>query len=121
MVVLFVIYHGVYKQSLSIIPINAYQLFNLYIGILLREYGNNLDNFWWKNLLCNGYMYIKDKDSADTTYSRCEKRGICISRMITYRSNDSVKKSPSNHNNASDIASVEAVKLYGDNIASHSN
>ena len=30
--------------------------------------------------------------------------------MITFRGNSSVKKAPSNHNHASDMASVEAVK-----------
>ena len=63
-----------------------------------------------KKLLYNGYIYIKDKDTIDATYWRCEKRGICGSRMITFRGNSSVKKAPSNHNHASDMASVEAVK-----------
>ena len=37
---------------------------------------------------------IKDKDSENSIYLRCEKIGLCNSRMITYRANGSVKKSP---------------------------
>ena len=56
---------------------------------------------------------MKDKDVADVTYWRCEKRGICSSRMITYIGSGSVKKAPSSHNHHADTASVEAAKTIG--------
>ena len=39
--------------------------------------------FGGKKLIYDGYIYIKDIDSEDSTYWRCEKRGLCNSRMIT--------------------------------------
>ena len=67
-------------------------------------------NFRGRKLLYNGYIYMKDKDLANMTYWRCEKRGICSSRMITYLVSGSVKKPPSSHNHQLDTASVEAAK-----------
>ena len=69
--------------------------------------------FGGRKLLHNGYIYIKDKDVADVSYWRCEKRGICSSRMITYIGSGSVKKPPSSHNHHADTASVEAAKTIG--------
>ena len=66
-----------------------------------------------KKLLYNGCTYVKDKDLADVTYWRCEKRGICSSRMITNIVSSSVKKVPSCHNHQADTASVEAAKTIG--------
>ena len=37
---------------------------------------------------------MKDKDSADATYWRCEKREICSSRMITFIASGLVKRLP---------------------------
>ena len=54
---------------------------------------------------------MKDKDSDDSTYWRCEERGLCNSRMITNRANGSVKNSPLTHSHQPDLASIEAVKL----------
>ena len=65
-----------------------------------------------KTYKCN--VYIKDKDSAETTYWRCEKRGMCNGRMITDRIDGSVKKYPSQHNCAPDISSIEAAKTIDD-------
>ena len=65
--------------------------------------------FGGRKLLYNGYIFVKDKDLADVTYWRCEKRGICSSRMITYIVSGSVKKVPSSHHQA-DTASAEAAK-----------
>ena len=60
-----------------------------------------------------GTFYMKDKDLADVSYWRCEKRGICSSRMVTYIVSGSVKKAPSSHNHQPDTASVEAAKTIG--------
>ena len=67
--------------------------------------------FGGRKLLYNGYIYVKDKDLADVTYWRCEKRGIRSSRMITYIVSGSVKKVPSSHNHQADTASVRQQKL----------
>ena len=56
---------------------------------------------------------MKDKDSADVNYWRCEERGICSSRMITYIVSGSIKKPPSSHNHQPDTAYVEAAKTIG--------
>ena len=66
--------------------------------------------FRGSKLIYNGYIYIKDKDLADVIDLRCERRGICSSRIITYIVSGSVKKSPSSHNHEADITSVEAIK-----------
>ena len=66
-----------------------------------------------RKMLYNGYIYMKDNDLANVTYWRCEKRGICSSRMITYTVSGSVKKAPSSHNHQLDTASVEAAKTIG--------
>ena len=64
-------------------------------------------NYGGKKLIYDGYIYIKDKDSEDSTYWRCEKRGLCSSRMITFRANESVKKSPLTHSHQPDLAYIE--------------
>lgn len=69
--------------------------------------------FGGRKLLYNGYVYIKDKDSADATYWRCEKRGICSSRMITSIASGLVKNAPTSHNHETDNAYVEAAKTIG--------
>ena len=66
--------------------------------------------FRGRKLLYNGYIYMKDKVLADANYLRCEKRGICSSRMITFIASVLVKKAPSSHNHEADIASIEAAK-----------
>ena len=48
--------------------------------------------FGGRKLLYNGYIYMKDKVSADANYLRCEKRGICSSRMIKFIASGLVKK-----------------------------
>ena len=70
--------------------------------------------FVGNKLVFDGYVYIKDKDSAETTYWRCEKRGMCNGRMITDRIDGSVKEYPSQHNHAPDILSIEAAKTIDD-------
>ena len=69
--------------------------------------------FGGRKLLYNGYIYIKDKDLTDVTYWRCETRGICSSRMITYIGSGYVKKAPSRHKHHADTAFVEAAKTIG--------
>ena len=80
----------------------------------MTKYYKNMElistNYGGKKLIYDGYIYIKDKDSEDSTYWRCEKRGLCNSRMITLRANGSVKKSPLTHSHQPDLASIEAVK-----------
>ena len=80
----------------------------------MTKYYKNMElistNYGGKKLIYDGYIYIKDKDSEDSTYWRCEKRGLCNSRMITLRTNGSVKKSPLTHSHQPDLASIEAVK-----------
>ena len=61
--------------------------------------------FGGKKLLYNGYIYIKDRDTAEATYWRCEKRGTCNGRMTTLRINESVKNHPSSHNHPPDVSS----------------
>ena len=67
--------------------------------------------FRGRNLLYNGYIYIKDKDLADATYWHCEKRGICNNRMTTIIISGLVKKAPSSHDVEAFIAAIEAANL----------
>ena len=50
--------------------------------------------FGGKKLVLNGDVYVKDRETDEVTYWRCEKRGICNGRMTTFRLNESVKNSP---------------------------
>ena len=70
-------------------------------------------NFGGRKLPYNVYVYIKDKDSADATSWRSEKRGICSSHIITSIASGLVTNAPSSHNHETDIAYAEAVKTIG--------
>ena len=92
----------------------------------MTKYYKNMElistNYGGKKLIYDGYIYIKDKDSEDSTYWRCEKRGLCSSRMITFRANESVKKSPLTHSHQPDLAYIEVqLKPLKQLIALNSN
>ena len=70
--------------------------------------------FSGRKLLYKGYIYIKDKDSIDSTYWRCEKRDLCNGRITTHRVSGCIKKPPSTHTHSPDSAAIEAVKTIGD-------
>ena len=70
--------------------------------------------FSGRKLLYKGYIYIKDKDSIDSTYWRCEKRDSCNGRITTHRVSGCIKKPPSTHTHSPDSAAIEAVKTIGD-------
>ena len=70
-------------------------------------------NFGGRKLLYNGYFLMRDNYLADVTYWRCEKRGICSSRMITSTVSGSVEKVPSSYNHQLGIAFVEAAIIKG--------
>ena len=57
---------------------------------------------------------VKDKDSFDSTFWRCEKRDLCNGCITTHRISGCIKNPPSTHTHSPDSAAIEAVKTIGD-------
>ena len=70
--------------------------------------------FEGKKLPNNGYMYIKNRDSNDVIYWRCVERGLCNARITTYKSDGSVKKTPTIHNHPPDNVALETARTIGE-------
>ena len=67
-----------------------------------------------EKLIFKGYIYIKDKDSCDSTYWSCEKRGLCNGRVTAHIVSGCIKNPPSTHTYSPDTAAIEDVKTIGD-------